>query len=526
MDAVLDGDRFGVTASTSMGAEADVGILARRGAVNVLGAGGSAVLNFLLVVAVTRTLPPDEAGTFFAVTSLFLLLVALARLGSGTGLVYFIARFRALGRPDLISDCVRIALGPVFLLSALLAAVLLLAADPVAEALVRGDPGDAAGNLRIVAVFLPFAALLEGVLGATRGFGRMEPTVVLEKFLRPAAQLAGVVVVASAGTGAVVLAWSLPYLPVLLAGSGWLLVLRRREPPATPEPDDTRSRLRRDYWSFTLPRAVSALVQVALQRVDVILVTALLGPGQAALYVVSTRLLVLGAFAIQAVSMAVLPQAVGHYTLGQRQALSELYRTSTTWLVLMTWPLYLLGLLFAPTVLRLFGPGYDEGARVLVILSLATMFSTACGLVDVMLTMAGRTSWILGNVCVALTVNVVLNLVLIPAVGIEGAAWAWAAAIAVNNLLPLGQLWFSLRMQPFGRSVAEAVAVNLVAWVLPGVLLVVVLGQGVSAVVGCVIVGGVTYLALLWVRRRVLALDELLRALRPRSGRGPTGAQR
>ena len=181
MDAVLDGDRPGVTPSTPGGAGADVGGLARHGAVNILGAGGSAVLNFLLVVAVTRSLSPSQAGTFFAVTSLFLLLVGLARLGSGTGLVYFVARFRALGRSDLISDCVRIGLGPVVVLSVLLAVVLLVAADPVAEALVRGDPAGAAGYLRIVAVFLPFAAVLEGVLGATRGFGRMEPTAVLEK---------------------------------------------------------------------------------------------------------------------------------------------------------------------------------------------------------------------------------------------------------------------------------------------------------------------------------------------------------
>lgn len=495
----------------------------------MIGAVVSAFTNLLLAVAVTRGLSTEQAGVFFSVTSFFLLLVGAARLGSGTGLIYFVARLLATGRRRAVRDCLRVALVPVGLFSILLAVALIASAGPLARLIADGHAGSAATAIRISAVFLPFAALLEGVLGASRGFGAMRPTVVIDKVLRPVVQLVAVFLIASLGTAAVVIAWSFPYVPAVLVGGAWLTLLNRRVLRADDEQrdsgDEHPARLRRDYWRFTVPRALSSLVQVGLQRLDVVIVAAIMGAGASALYVVSTRLLVLGAFGIQAISMAIQPQVAAHYVNGHADVVRDLYRTATTWLILMTWPLYLTGILFAPTVLLLFGPSYSAGHWVLVILACATLLSTACGVVDVMLNMAGRSAWILGNVTLALVVNVVLNLVLVPILGIEGAAWAWSAAIVVNNLLPLAQLFVSSRIHPFGRSLVVAAAAAVGAYVPIGVVARLVLGQDILALAVSVILGSGIYLAVLWSARRVLSLDEFVLALR-RGRRWRTMGQR
>ena len=91
--------------------------IARGGALNLIGAAVTAVTGVLLIIVVTRALPQDEAGIFFALTSVFLLAETVARLGTGTGLVYFIARLRSLGQPDRIRAFQRVALTPVVVLS-------------------------------------------------------------------------------------------------------------------------------------------------------------------------------------------------------------------------------------------------------------------------------------------------------------------------------------------------------------------------------------------------------------------------
>ena len=45
-----------------------------------------------MTVALTRLMPAETVGAFFSVTSLFLLLTVLGQLGTGSGIVYFLAR--------------------------------------------------------------------------------------------------------------------------------------------------------------------------------------------------------------------------------------------------------------------------------------------------------------------------------------------------------------------------------------------------------------------------------------------------
>lgn len=513
MGTELDERLTNVTMEDGTHDAADVGRLARGGVLNLGGAVSSAVINFLLVVAVTRTLSKGEAGAFFVATSLFLLLIAIGRLGSGPALVYFVARMRAVGDSGLIRPCLRIALAPVGALSMALAVVLFAAATPIADAIIDGPHEQTAAFLRILAVFVPFGAMLEGVLGATRGFQEMLPTILVERMLRPAVQLAGVIVFAALGASAVVVAWSLPYVPALIAGSAWVRVLLRRNAQALTGTVD-RAGLRRKYWAFAGPRALSGLIQVGLQRLDVLVVAAILGPGPSALYVVATRVVAMGAFGTQAVSMAVEPQIATHFARGELDAVKALYRVSTAWLMLAMWPVYLIAVVFAPTVMLLFGSEYVSGWPVLVILCSAGLLASGCGVVDAMLIMAGRTRWVLGNVSVALVLNVTLNLVLVPQIGVAGAAWAWAAAIAVNNLLPLIQLFFAYGMHPFGPSSLLAGLLPAISFVPLAVGFALILGQNVGSLVLTGVLGTAVYVALLRKARTPLALSELLRAAR------------
>ena len=80
--------------------ERDLAGVARGGAANLLGAVVSAGANFAIALVIARAVAPPVAGRFFTVTSLFLILETLGRLGADLGLVYFIARWRELGQRE------------------------------------------------------------------------------------------------------------------------------------------------------------------------------------------------------------------------------------------------------------------------------------------------------------------------------------------------------------------------------------------------------------------------------------------
>ncbi|MFG1851307.1 oligosaccharide flippase family protein [Actinomadura geliboluensis] len=492
----------------------DVGSLARGGALNIVGAVVSAVAQLVVVAVITNAFSQDEAGVFFAATSAFLLFGAVAELGTQTSLVYFIARFRSRGRTERIGPLVRLALRPMVLCSAVLGAVLFAAAPWVAEVMVHGDPGDGATYLRVLAVFLPVMNLSAGALAATQGFRRMRPSVLVENIGRPLVQLAAVGAVAVAGaSGLIAVAWVGPYLPAaVLAVLAMLGLVRRTAPDAGTAPDVPPD-LGRRFWRYSLPRGLAGITQILLQRMDILLVAAMLGARDAAIYTAASRLRVVGQLANRAISQAVQPQLSEVLAHDDRRSANTLYQTATSWLMLANWPLFLLSALFAEQLLRMFGSGYHTGASVIVVLAAAMLVSAGTGMVEVVLMMAGKTTWNLVNIVLALGVNVCVSVLLIPHIGIVGAALGGAAALLTRNVIPLLQLRLKLGLHPFGRGSLAAAALTGVCFGAVPLAVRLAAGDGLPQLTAAAAVGTVGYVAGCYLLRRPLNLDEAARSI-------------
>lgn len=501
---------------------AGLGAVGRGGVLNLVAAGFSGLAGLAVTTLVARGLGHAQAGVFFAATSAFLLAQMLAKLGTDTGLVYWLARLRAVRRFDLLHRLLHRALLPVLAASVVAAVVLLVAAPFLARLPMltgrHAQAGDFARQLRVLALFLPAAALSDALLSATRGYRTMRPTALVDKVTRPSLQLAGLLVVLlSASTTLDSLAWAAPYAVSALLAAAFLSTVDRRA-RARPVVDPAGAtfavpaRLGTAFWRFTAPRALSSIAQIALQRLDILLVAALLGFPAAALYTVATRFIVVGQLGNQAIGSAVQPRLAELLARGDHAAVRLLYQGSTAWVVLLTWPMYLLVGLFAPAYLGVFGAGYDGPgpAVVVAVLCLAMLAAGACGMVDMVLTMGGRTTWNLANVALALGVNVALDLALVPPLGIMGAAIGWAAAVLVKNLVPLAQIAGTLRLHPFGRATGCAALLVAGSVGVPAAGARLLLGPGPAGLVAAVSVAVPLYATACGLARGPLGLTDLL----------------
>ena len=499
--------------------------VARGGLLNLIGAGVAGLGTIALTLIITRTFSQAAAGAFFTAMSLFLIVEAVVSLGSATGTVYFIARLRSLGQHQRIPEVMRTAVRPVAIVSVAAAVVLALLAAPVARLLVGGQlghagarPAEVTAELRALAVALPFAAMLDTLLGASRGYRAMGPTAMVDRIGRPLLQLAGVGVAAAAGSAALLAPlWALPYLPAVGAVWLWLRRIQRRSRPAaagaastgpastgpaSTEPVTDRSgraaahgREPLRFWRFTGPRGLAALAQITIQRVDIVLVAIMRGPAEAAVYTAATRFLVAGQFGNQAISMAAQPRFTEMFAQGDHRGANRIYQVTTAWLILLTWPLYLLAVSFGPQVLTVFGRSYSGGAAVMVILGLTMLLATGCGQVDMVLVTTGRSSWSLINGLLAVVVNVGLDVLLIPRYGITGAAIGWSAAIILTNLMPLAQLAATRRLHPFGSGTfitagLSVLSFGVLPWAVRGLAGHGVLPSLAAIAIGCAVMAG------------------------------------
>jgi len=493
--------------------------VARGGLANMVGsalAGGTGVV---VTWVVARGLGAEQAGAFFAATAAFALAGGLAKLGTQTGLVYWPARLRATGRDHLLGACLRIALTPVCVLAVGLAVAMWFGAPAIARLSAADSPQTVAAHitaLRVLAVFLPLQALTDVLLTATRGYKAMRPTVTLDRVLRSTLQLLCVGAVGTATLWAATLpafafAWAAPYLPVVILAA---FALRRTYLAGKPAGERARHRerreLRRDFWRFTGPRALASVAQIALQRVDVLLVAALGGLAPAAIYAVAGRFVVLIQFANQGISQSVQPRLAEALAVGDRDTANHLYQTATGWLVLVTWPISFCVILFAPVYLGLFGSDYRRGADVVVVLACAMLVATGCGMVDMVLAMAGRTSWNLVNVLIALGVTVGLDVLLIPRYGALGAAIGLACAMVANNVLPLVQIGRVARLHPFGAGTLTAAGLSVACFGVLPYLVTAVAGPGTAGLSLAVALAVPAFAAGAWLLRGRLGLHAFL----------------
>jgi O-antigen/teichoic acid export membrane protein len=516
--------------------------VARGGAANLVGAVLAAVTTLGVTVLVTRHFSKPVAGAFFTAISLFLIVEAVASLGANVGAVNFIARLRRLGHEARIPTILRAAIIPVLVVSVACAVVMLLLARPLADVLLHGHLGQGASPvtvaqaLRVLALALPFAALVDTLLGAARGYRDMRPTVVIDRIGRSSGQMIGVLIAVLAGSVALLAPlWAVSYVPAAFAAWFWLRRIRRRQQPgAVPQADGgavsagagVASATFGGFWRFTGPRAVANLAQITIQRIDIVLVAIMRGPAAAAIYTAATRFLVAGQFANAAISMSAQPRFAELFAVGDRRGAGVIYRVTTAWLIVLTWPLYLLAVIYGPVVLSLFGHSYRAGHLVMVILGLTMLLATACGQVDMVLITTGRSSWSLANGLMAVVVNVTLDLLLIPRYGITGAAIGWAAAIVVTNLTPLAQLAASVRLHPFGRGSLIAMSLSVLSFAVIPLVARAMFGGGAAVSFAAVGVGCLVEAAGLWWFRgslQLAALPGVSRLARKFSMRGRSG---
>jgi O-antigen/teichoic acid export membrane protein len=261
------------------------------------------------------------------------------------------------------------------------------------------------------------------------------------------------------------------------------------------------------FWRFTGPRALTGVVQIALQRLDILLVGAMRGATAAAVYTAATRLVVVGQIATQAVWFAVQPHLAMLVASDDVDDARGLYRISTAWLVALTWPVFLASLVAAPEIMRLFGHGYSSGASSMAVLAVAMLVSGACGIVDVVLITVGKTATSLANTALALGVNVALDLALIPELGVLGAAIGWAVAIVVRNVAALVQVRRYGDFRPLSGLAVRVAGEAAVCFAAAPALALLVFGSHPSVAVAAVGVGALAYGVRLSRIRRELHLD-------------------
>ncbi|GHE54381.1 capsular polysaccharide biosynthesis protein [Streptomyces spiralis] len=429
-----------LTAPSVTPAPSGVAATARGGWWGVVGSTVNAVFGYLLVTLVTRALGAQGSGAVFTGVAVFTILSNTCKLGADTGLVRFVSRDMATDGGHRVGALLRSAVVPGAAASTAAAALLLLSPSTATSLLPTLTPHEAVTLIRLFALFLPVATVTLILLGGTQGYGTVVPFVGVEQVVKPVLRVLIAVPVTLLAPGVLNLAaaWLVP----TPAGAviAWAALRRcRRTSPVHPSGTGTAAprtdAVRRGFWAYAAPRAVSAVFDISSVWVGVILLSCLATSEEAGIYTAVSRVIVAATLLQLAVRLAFAPEISRLLAADESEQAGQLHRISTRWIVLFSWPLFVLLASFPATVLSLFGPEFVQGADALVVLCVASAINVGVGNAQTVLLMAGKSSWHLGATAVAFAVQLAVGILAVPRYGVLGAALSWGAAIVVENLM-------------------------------------------------------------------------------------------
>jgi O-antigen/teichoic acid export membrane protein len=316
--------------------------------------------------------------------------------------------------------------------------------------------------LRIFSLAIPFWVLAINFMSATIGFQDLRYRVYVNDLFQNIFKLIAIVALLALGFGVIGAAWGwvlavigMPFLAFFFLEKK-VFPLFSSKVKAIP--------MERELFSFSWPLIFASVAGLITGWTDTLMLgyfsTATnVGIYNAALPTAQVLGVGSGAFAV-----IFMPVASELYARNRERDLRGIYSAVTKWILSIVLPGFLLMALFSHSVLRiLFGSEFIIGASALSILAGSFFIRSLFGLSGALLQTYEKTKVLM--VCSFCTAgaNFILNFLLIPIYGINGAAIATGISVLLGSILGLFFVIRIAKMQPFRKSFFKPVIASLLS---------------------------------------------------------------
>lgn len=192
--------------------------------------------------------------------------------------------------------------------------------------------------------------------------------------------------------------------------------------------------LRKEWFAVALPLLFNDSAFVLLSQTDILMTGAILGTFEAGIYSAAFKTAAGVSLMLMGINAIAAPMFATLHTQGNYRGLQKLTSTVSGWLFYPTLVVAILLILSGDRVLNLFGTEFVAARWSMTVLILGQLVNVGAGSVGYLMEMTGHhqeCAFVLG--CSAV-LNLVLNTILIPTLGILGAAIATATTMALWNI--------------------------------------------------------------------------------------------
>jgi len=423
-------------------------------------------------ILVARVISPAAYGVFSLARTWCETTNLFTKAGFDIGVVRYLGAHAERDDKRAQQLLLRRMLWVVFVLGSLPVVALLIGGASWLESSVYSYAGFAV-VLTVLALSLPFMAVLQVLGGMFRGYLHIGPRIACELILQPAARLLIIIVLFVLGfeLGAVVAGTVLSFI---LAAAVLFVIARNSFLKTTPGVSDAPGQT---SWSelfaiskYSLIISLTGVVAGLLNRADLIFLGYFVSAADVGRYAVVQTIVVLIALFSGALNQTIAPLIARSYAAGDMAAMRVLIQRHSRWVALSTFPVFVVIAAFGDRLMVVFGKDFTVHWSVVALLALVQFLAALLSSAGFLLSMTGRHKAELYIMLIGLVFNVALSLLFIPRWGLTGAAAATCCAVVGANVLRAVQVYVVFRIASIGR---DALRPLLIGGALAALMLVV-----------------------------------------------------
>jgi O-antigen/teichoic acid export membrane protein len=434
--------------------------VARGTGIAIIGIASGLLFNFVAKLIIARYGLEANYGMFSLALAILTVAMMLACLGLHLGATRYIAYFRAKDDIAKVRGTISFSLQVVTIASLAIGIGLFFSAEAIAINLFHTP--QLAQFIKIFAIGTPFFALIYIMAAIFRGFDQVEPQVYFQYIALNVLFIAFLVLIIAIGLPFVSVFYAyLAALVITFIGSTVYTVKKLPQPITFGGKADAA--IRKELLLFSLPLLATAIFGMSILWLDTIILGYFKTTDVVGLYNAAYPLAQSLSSPPFALMLIYIPIVTGLYSQNLTADLRRSYIIVTKWIAFITMPIFLILCLYPEYVLNLlFGPTYMAAAPALRLLSIGFIIDTLPGPTLATLIALGESRFIMWTTLAAALANIILNILLIPPLGIVGAAIASAASLTLFSVAKSIKLYTSYRVQPLSKNLLKPLVASAI----------------------------------------------------------------
>ena len=435
--------------------------VARGTGIAIIGITLGLLFNFIAKLIIARYGLEANYGMFSMALAILTVAMMLACLGLHLGATRYIAYFRAKDDTAKVRGAISVSLELTTVASLIISIVLFFSAEAIATNIFHNS--QLAPFLRIFAIGTPFFALIYIIAAIFRGFDRVEPQVYFQYIMLNVLFIIFLVLIITIGLPFVAVFYAYLASLIITFISAAIYTIKKLPQSITFSDRKANAATRKELLLFSLPLLGTAILGMSILWMDTIMLGYFKTAEVVGLYNAAYPLAQSLSSPPFALMLIYTPIVTGLYSQNLMADIRRTYTIVTKWLAFVTMPIFLVLCLYPEYVLHLlFGSTYIVAAPALRILSIGFIVDALPSPSLATLIALGKSRFIMWATLAAATVNIILNIALIPPLGIVGAAIASAASLALFSIVKSVKLYASYRIQPLSKNLLKPLVISVI----------------------------------------------------------------